>query len=89
MGCDMSKPVVLLVDNSGAVELAKDRKSSQRTRHVCRRYLKVRELVAEGLVKVKWVDTKDNLSDLLSKGTFTAEEHDSLCKRVMSKGGTF
>ena len=43
-----------------------------------RRYLKVRELVAEGEIIVKWVDTKNNLSDLLTKGTFTPEQFDAL-----------
>ena len=34
----------LFVDNSGAVELSRDRKSCHRSRHVDRRYFKVREL---------------------------------------------
>ena len=46
MGEDMSEPTVLYVDNLGAVALSKDLKSCQRSRHIERRYLKVRELVA-------------------------------------------
>ena len=45
MGVDMSQPTMLYVDNQGAVELSKDLKSCQRSRHIERRYLKVRELV--------------------------------------------
>jgi hypothetical protein len=37
----------LFVDNSGAVELSRDRKSCHCSRHVDRRYFKVRELAYE------------------------------------------
>ena len=84
MGVDMSDPTVLRVDNSGAVELSKHRKSCNRSRHVLRRYLKVRELVAEGAIKVEWVETKENLSDLLSKGTIDATQFNALKGRLMS-----
>ncbi len=60
LGVNVSAPTVLRVDNSGAVELSKHRKSCQRSRHVMRRYLKVRELVAEGEIVVEWVDTNDS-----------------------------
>ena len=46
MGVPMEKPTVLYVDNSGAVALSKDLKSCKRSRHIERRHLKVRELVA-------------------------------------------
>ena len=57
----------LWVDNSGAVELSRDRKSCHRSRHVDRRYFKVRELVYAGELKVDWVATDDNVADLLTK----------------------
>ena len=43
MGGDISKPTVIYVDNSGAVQLARDRRSCQRSRHIQRRFLKLRE----------------------------------------------
>ena len=75
---------VLYVDNAGAVELAKHKKSCNRSRHVQRRYFKVRELVAEGEIEVRFVGTKDNLSDILSKGTFEAAQFDELRLRLMN-----
>ena len=60
-------PARLLVDNSGAVELSRDRKSCHRSRHVDRRYFKVRELVAEGWIHVEHVPTADNSADVLTK----------------------
>lgn len=61
------EPTVLHVDNQGAVELSKDIKSCQRSRHIERRYLKVRELVASGEIVVKFIDTISNPADILTK----------------------
>ena len=52
---------------SGAVALARDRRSCHRSRHVDRRYFKVRELMSEGAVVVEHIDTKLNTADLLTK----------------------
>ena len=60
-------PTTLYVDNQGAVELSKDMKSCQRSRHIERRYLKVRELVALGEILVEYVPTDLNHSDVLTK----------------------
>ena len=46
LGLPQDEPTVLHVDNQGAIALATDRRSCNRSRHVDRRYFKVRELVA-------------------------------------------
>ena len=67
MGRDMSKPTVLYVDNQGAVALSKDMKSCQRSRHIERRYLRIREWVAMGEIEVRYISTEDNCADALTK----------------------
>ena len=67
MGCDVSEPTILYVDNQGAVALSKDQKSCQRSRHIERRYLRIREWVADGEIEVRYVATKDNCADALTK----------------------
>ena len=67
MGVILDAPTVLYVDNQGAVELSKDLKSCQRSRHIERRYLKLRELVLTGLIVVKYVETAENAADMLTK----------------------
>ena len=84
MGVDVDEPTVLLVDNSGAVELFKHQKACHRSRHVKRRYLKVRELVAEGEVVVQWFATKENPSDLLSKGTIEPAQFNRMSSSARS-----
>ena len=73
MGFRQESPTVLYVDNSGAVELSRDLKSCQRSRHVERRYLKIRELVAAGVIEVRAINTKDNPADLFRKSTLDKE----------------
>lgn len=67
MGVPMDKPTVLYVDNSGAVALSKDLKSCKRSRHIERRHLKVRELVAQGHITVVYCPTADNRANVLTK----------------------
>ena len=67
MGLPQEEPTVLHVDNTGAVELSRDRKSCHRSRHVDRRYFKVRELTFSGELRVEHVDTKKNTADILTK----------------------
>ena len=67
MGLPQEEPTTLFVDNKGAVELSRDRKSCHRSRHVDRRFFKVRELVFAGAIKVEYVPTEDNPADILTK----------------------
>jgi hypothetical protein len=67
MGLPQDSPTVLQVDNTGAVALARERRSCHRSRHVDRRYFKVRELMAEGALSVEHVNTNLNTADLLTK----------------------
>ena len=67
MGLAQDGATPLFVDNSGAVELSRDRKSCNRSRHIDRRFFKVRELEAAGEVTVTFVPTADNRADVLTK----------------------
>ena len=52
LGIHQDEPTELYVDNSGAEMLAKERKVTSNSRHITRRFLKVREYVAEDIVAV-------------------------------------
>merc|ERR1712086_1215534 len=56
MGLDMSEPTTIWVDNMGAVEITKRRESLSRSRHIERRYLEIQEWVAEGKIKVMYIN---------------------------------
>ena len=70
LGRVLVEPTILYVtDNRGAIELPKDMKSCKRSRHIERRYLKIRELVADGEITVKYYveSADDNHADMLTK----------------------
>ena len=67
LGLEQEEGTPLGVDNSGALDLARDRRSCHRSRHIDRRYFKVREYAALGELAVKHVPTADNAADLLTK----------------------
>ena len=60
-------PTPVYVDNQGAIELSKHQKSCHRSRHVLRRYFKVRELQVLGEVEVRYCPTDLNWADFLTK----------------------
>eukprot|EP00965_Chrysotila_dentata_P033034 1100785-Pleurochrysis_carterae.AAC.1 len=63
MGREEPRATPMYADNSGTVELSKKRRSCQRSRHVDRCDLKVREYVAHGKIEVRKIGTDDNVAD--------------------------
>mgnify|MGYP001164178445 CR=1 FL=1 len=69
MGLPQMQPTTLYVDNAGAVELAKDAKTCHRSRHVLRRFFKVREWQHDCELVTKWIATALNVADMLTKSS--------------------
>ena len=61
------KPLTISCDNQGAIALAKDNKFHARTKHIDLRYHFIREAVEERKIKVKYIPTDDNVSDIFTK----------------------
>ena len=87
MGCDVSEPTVLYVDNLGAVALSKDQRSCQRSRHIERRYLRIREWVADGEIEVRYINSRDNCADALTK-PLDAPTFARHCEKLMNLSAT-
>ena len=81
-------PIELYCDNNGAIALAKEPRSHQRSKHILRRFHFIREIVERGDVKICKVPTDDNVSDPLTK-PLSQQKHDrhtrSLGIRYMSE----
>jgi hypothetical protein len=67
MGLEQKELTVLLINNTGAISLARDRKSCNKSRQIDQRYFKVRELEAAGVLTAWHVPTDENAADLLTK----------------------
>eukprot|EP00965_Chrysotila_dentata_P136212 4503743-Pleurochrysis_carterae.AAC.1 len=69
MGREEVRATLMCVDNSGAVELSKERRSCQRSRHVDRRD------VAHGDIEVSKIGTDDNVADVFTKSLSASVHH--------------
>jgi len=67
MGMKVELPMILEMDNKGAVDLANNWSVGGRTRHVEVRNHFMRELKEQGILKIVWISTDDNDADLFTK----------------------
>lgn len=72
LGIVVNLPIIVNVDNIGAIYLANNSSTNQRTRHIDVRYHFVREYVEEGTVKIVFVQSKENIADIFTKNTSAA-----------------
>ena len=75
-------PIPLFCDNSGAIFQAKEPKSSNKSRHVLRKFHLIRDYVDRKDISICKVGTEDNIADPLTK-PLTQSKHDS---HVVSMG---
>jgi hypothetical protein len=61
------QPLEMYVDNQGAKALAENPVHHARVKHIDIRYHYIRDRVADGVVKVMYIPTEDNISDVLTK----------------------
>jgi hypothetical protein len=60
-------PIHVHVDNIGAIFMANNKSSSDRTKHVDIRYHFVREFIEDGKVKIIFIRPEDNDADIFTK----------------------
>ena len=79
MGVEVKLPVIVRVDNVGAMFIAENVTTSQRTKHIDICYHYVREFVVDGFVKIVFVRTRENTTDVFTKNIFgnTYNRHSS------------
>ena len=62
-------PMMLRMDNTGAIYLANNQSTGPRTKHIDIRVHYVRDLISEGIIKTKFVKSEDNTADIFTKNT--------------------
>ena len=60
-------PVEVRVDNVGAIFMSKNVTTTSRTKHVDIRSKYVREYAEDGIIKIVFVKSEDNDSDIMTK----------------------
>ena len=69
MGFEVELPIVVHVDNEGAIYIANNPTNSDCTKHVDVRYKYVNEFVEDGVIKIIFVRSADNRADIMTKNT--------------------
>jgi hypothetical protein len=69
MGLKLDYPIVVRVDNTGAIYIANNHAVGQRTKHIDIRAHFVREYIEDGILKVMFVRSEDNEADIYTKNT--------------------
>ena len=69
LGITVGLPIVVKVDNLGAIYVANNAGISVRTKYVDIRYYFVREYLENGVVLVQFVNSSRNKSDIMTKNT--------------------
>ena len=64
---EQQAPTECDIDNSSCVNIAEDYASSNRTRHIARRHMRVREFTHRGVMRVRLVPSADNIADFFTK----------------------
>jgi hypothetical protein len=81
LGITVELPIIVHVDNIGAIYMAKNAMISTRTKHVDVHYHYVEEYIDDAVVKINFSKSRDNKSDIFTKNTNqeTYERHTKEC----------
>ena len=66
---EVKLPIVVKVENAGAIFLANNKSLSPRTKNIETRHHFVREYVENGILKIVYVISKNNDADIMTKNT--------------------
>ena len=69
MGIKLKFPIVVRVDNVGAIYLANNHTTGQRTKHIDIRRHFVREFIVDGVIQIIFIKSEDNDADIFTKNT--------------------
>jgi hypothetical protein len=67
IGIEVELPIIVITDNVGAMFMAQNSSSDVRTRHVDTRYHFVRENLDDRIIKIEFIKSVENQSDIFTK----------------------
>lgn len=81
LGIHQDNPTTIWCDNESAILLAKNPESHKRSKHIDVRYHHIREQIKKGVVNISYVNTKNQLADILTKG-LDMQSQEKLMKEI-------
>ena len=76
LGADLgieARPLIVHEDNQAAIALSRDIKFSEKTKHMQVRWFYVSEMASNGVVKIIYIPTAEQLADILTKAQGPAQ----------------
>jgi len=67
IGIEVALPVIVCMDNIGAIFMVENVSTSPRTKHIDVRYHFVQEFIEDGFIKIIFIQTGDNKADVFTK----------------------
>ena len=86
IGIKVTLPIVIRVDNVGAIFIGTNMPVSQRSKHIDVRYHFVREFVHDGFIRIIFVKTKDNDADIFTKN-LSGDLHQRHAEKMVEEKG--
>ena len=65
---EVTKLVILYCDNTSTINISKNLAMHTKTKHIAIKYHYLRELVQDKEVKMEYVNTKEKIDDIFTKG---------------------
>jgi hypothetical protein len=63
-----NQPTLLYIDNQAAIAISENDTHHSRTKHIDIRHHFIRDAIKDNTVKVKWINSQNQLADILTKG---------------------
>jgi hypothetical protein len=82
MGVPICAPCITLCDNETAVRNSMVPESTLKKKHNAIAYHRVREAVAADILRIGYIQSKDNLADMFTKPLSRERIHD-FCKQIL------
>ena len=67
MNINIATPMMIWEDNQAAIKLATDSSAAKRTKHIAIRHHFIREFYDAGLIDIKYIPTRSQTADILTK----------------------
>ncbi|KAF0729711.1 hypothetical protein Ae201684_012771 [Aphanomyces euteiches] len=68
----VNSPTYLHVDNQSTIQVVHRSSSHDRTKHIRLRFHFIKDLVEEGMIKLRYINTKEQVADILTRGIVLA-----------------
>jgi hypothetical protein len=84
IGIEVELPIIVKTDNVGAMFIAQNSSSGVRTRHVDTCYHFVRDYLDDGIIKIEFIKSVENQSDIFTKNV-TQEIYERHVKKFLEE----